>query len=125
MVAIPIASGFARPAIDHQVARALADFFVEVVHQHAHGGFLLPAFTGKSRAAGSADGCVGWNFSLYRHELNGSGLERMFPAREEGKSLVCFSARPSKTAEPALSEAEGSLDYVPSSIERMTELRSG
>src|SRR6266404_8089547 len=68
MVAIPIAGGLAGSAIDHQIARSLPDLFVDIVHQHAHGGFLLPAFAGKSRAARSADGRVGGSFSLYRHE---------------------------------------------------------
>ena len=69
VVAIPIAGGAAGAAVDDEVLRALGDLFVEIVHQHAHGGFLSPAFAGELVAARSLDrrvgraGCVGG----YRH----------------------------------------------------------
>ncbi len=55
VVAIPIARGAAGAAVDHEVLRALADVRVEIVHQHAHGGFLTPAFAGELVAARRLD----------------------------------------------------------------------
>ena len=51
VVAVPIARGAAGAAIHHEVLRALGDVGVEIVHQHAHGGFLAPAFAGELIAA--------------------------------------------------------------------------
>ena len=42
--AFPVARGTADAAIDDEVLRALGHFGIEVVHQAAEGGFLLPAF---------------------------------------------------------------------------------
>ena len=56
MVALPIAGGAAGSAVDDEVLRALGDLFVEVVHQHAHGGFLGPSFAGELVAAGALIG---------------------------------------------------------------------
>ena len=42
--AVPVARGFAGAAVDDEVVGALGDFGIEVVHQHAQGGFLMPAF---------------------------------------------------------------------------------
>jgi hypothetical protein len=50
--------------------RTLRNFLVEIVHEHAHGGFLLPAFTGDLVAARGANG--GWGLEDFRfngHEL--------------------------------------------------------
>ena len=70
MVGLPTAGCAAGSAIDDQIARALGDFFVEIVHQHAHGGFLLPAFAGNAVAAGGADRRVGGlgDFCFDRHD---------------------------------------------------------
>src|ERR1035438_9009751 len=51
----PVAGGFAGAAVDHQVGRALGDVRVEVVHEHAQGGFLLPSPAAQGCAARGAD----------------------------------------------------------------------
>src|SRR5450755_1116119 len=51
----PIAGGFACAAVDHQVARPLGDIRVEVIHEHAQSGFLLPSPAAQGCAAGCAD----------------------------------------------------------------------
>jgi hypothetical protein len=51
----PIAGGLAGAAVDHQVRRALGDVRVEVVHEHAQGGFLFPPPAAQGRAARGAD----------------------------------------------------------------------
>src|SRR5579863_1791478 len=69
VVGLPTAGGAASPAIDDEVAGALGDFFVEIIHQHAHGGFLLPTLAGNRIAAWRTDGCVsGLGYlGFYRH----------------------------------------------------------
>ena len=66
-VGFPTARGAARSAVDDKIFRALGDLFVEVVHEHAHGGFLLPAFAGDGVAARRANGCGSLNFGLNGH----------------------------------------------------------
>ncbi len=39
----PVARGFPDPAVDDEVAGTLGDLRIEIVHQHAQGGFRLPA----------------------------------------------------------------------------------
>src|ERR1039457_3214939 len=51
----PVAGGFAGAAVDHQVGRAIGDVGVEVVHEHAHGGFQLPSPAAQGCAARGAD----------------------------------------------------------------------
>jgi hypothetical protein len=51
----PIAGGFAGAPVDHQVGWTLGDVRVEVVHEHAQGGFLLPSPAAQGCAAGCAD----------------------------------------------------------------------
>src|ERR1019366_10589858 len=53
----------------NQVARALGYVLVQIVHQHAHRGFLLPAFAGERGDAWGADAGVGGcrNFGVNRH----------------------------------------------------------
>ena len=58
----PVARGFAASAVDDQVFRLLGDLGIEVVHQHAQRGFLLPAFAGKGIAARRAHGLIGGRF---------------------------------------------------------------
>ena len=90
VVGLPTAGGAAGAAIDDEVARALGDFFVEIVHQHAHGGFLLPAFAGNRIAARGADGRVGGlgDFGFNRHEVMVVVWEEWF------KPAGCLSSRP-------------------------------
>ena len=52
----PAARGLADAAVDDEVAGALGDVGVEVVHQHAERGFGEPALGGEFGAAGGADG---------------------------------------------------------------------
>ncbi len=51
VVALPIARGAAGAAVDHEILRTLGDVGIEVVHEHAHGGFLPPTFAGQLIAA--------------------------------------------------------------------------
>ncbi len=46
-IALPGAGRLAGASIDDQILRLLGHFRVEIVHQHAHGGFLLPALAGE------------------------------------------------------------------------------
>ena len=55
VVARPVARGLARAAVDDQVVGPLGDVGVEVVHQHAQRGFLLPALAGEAGAARRAN----------------------------------------------------------------------
>src|SRR5580704_5535407 len=52
--AFPVSGGLAGAAVDHQILRALSHVGVEVVHEHAQSGFLLPAFT--------CEGVAAWSF---------------------------------------------------------------
>ena len=51
----PGAGGLPRAAVDHEVLGTLGDVGVQVVHQHPHRGFLLPALARDRRAAGGAN----------------------------------------------------------------------
>ncbi|MCG3119354.1 MAG: hypothetical protein ALAOOOJD_01746 [bacterium] len=51
----PVARGFTAAAVHHQRRGILSHFGVEVIHQHAHGGFLHPAFAGEGIAARGAN----------------------------------------------------------------------
>ena len=53
--AIPAARRLAGSAVDHEVCGTLGDLGVQVVVQHAQGGFLDPPFAGELGAAGGAD----------------------------------------------------------------------
>src|ERR1019366_3566070 len=46
-------------AIDHEVLRAFRRVGIEIVHQHAHGGFLPPTFAGELVAARRFNGNIG------------------------------------------------------------------
>ena len=69
VIAIPIAGSFARTAVDDQILRALGNFLVKIVHQHAHGCFLLPTFAGERGAARGANAGVRrcWSFDINGH----------------------------------------------------------
>ena len=58
VVAVPVACGLADAAVDDQVRRPLAHLGIEVVHQAAQGGFLLPALAVE---LGAAEGTDGWS----------------------------------------------------------------
>src|SRR5437867_12874750 len=45
-------------AVNDQLPWILCNVFVEVVHQHPHCGFLMPAFTGNDAASRCANWCV-------------------------------------------------------------------
>ena len=51
MEALPVARGTADAAVYDEVLGALSDFGIEVVHEAAEGGFLLPAFAAEGVAA--------------------------------------------------------------------------
>ena len=59
VVSFPASRRTARSAVDNQFLGALGDSFVQVVHEHPHGRFLLPAFAGDGSAARRADGLIG------------------------------------------------------------------
>ena len=51
----PIARGASRAAVDDQLVGLLGDLGVEVVMEHAQGGFLMPSLTGDGAAPGGAN----------------------------------------------------------------------
>src|SRR3954447_12508408 len=67
VITIPVPGGFAGSAINHQIARTLADFFVEIIHQHAHRGFLLPSLAGERGTTRRTNWSVGGSFCVNRH----------------------------------------------------------
>src|SRR5262245_26410043 len=58
MKSFPTARRPPGPAIHGQLARIFRDVFVEVVHQHPHGGFLMPTFAGDRLASWCSYRCV-------------------------------------------------------------------
>jgi hypothetical protein len=58
MKTFPIARRFSSAAIDDQIVRFFSDLWIQIVHQHAQGGFLLPAFAGDCGSAGRFE----WTF---------------------------------------------------------------
>jgi len=53
---LPIPRRAPGPAVHHEIIGALGDLGVEVVHEHAEGGFLLPPLAGDRGAARRTDG---------------------------------------------------------------------
>ena len=51
----PVAGGLAAAAVHHQLLRTLGDRRIQVVHQHAQGGLLVPALTGEGGPGGRVD----------------------------------------------------------------------
>ena len=76
--ALPIAGRLAAPAVDDQVFGVLGHLGVEVVHQHAFGGFLNPAFGGALRSTRSAN-------------LGGGGHGSVWPAAVQAGSRAVSS----------------------------------
>src|SRR5665647_1615645 len=72
----PVARRLAGAAVDHELVRCFRDFGVEVVHEHAQGGFLLPALASDRGSTGSADyPCAGQSaatlcLSMCRHRFS-------------------------------------------------------
>ena len=54
-VGVPAAGGAAGAAVDDELVGVFGHLRVEVVHQHAHGGFLRPSLAGELGAAGRVD----------------------------------------------------------------------
>src|SRR5437016_2216060 len=63
------------PAINNQLVRIFGDVGIEIVHQHPHGGFLVPAFatqlvaarrTDNSSSAHKSSNAPAWIFSATR-----------------------------------------------------------
>ena len=101
VIAIPIARCLAGSAIDHEIARTLAHFFVEIIHQHAHRGFLLPSLAGERAATGSAKGSIGGGFGFDRHRkmvlLNELGIQTglvdCIPSTPQSRFLTAEAVR--------------------------------
>ena len=53
---LPVARRLPRAAVHHEIIRALGHLGIEVVHQHAQRGFLLPSLAGERGAARRAHG---------------------------------------------------------------------
>ena len=83
--AFPVARRFAAPAVDDQIFGLFGDLGIEVVHQHAQRGFLLPAFAGKRSAARRAHRLVAGRF--IRGEFHHSP-----PACNGPRSIQAFTA---------------------------------
>jgi hypothetical protein len=55
----PAPGGAAGTAVDDELIGFFGDVGIEVVHEHAQGGFLLPALAGEGGAAGGVNGAGG------------------------------------------------------------------
>jgi hypothetical protein len=60
----PVAGGFAMAAVHDQIGGALGHLGIEIVHQAAQGGFLLPTLAAQPGATGRVNGgnCQGRHF---------------------------------------------------------------
>lgn len=76
----PIARGLSGAAVDDEIIGMLGDVGIEIIHEHAQGGFLLPTFAGKLRAAWRADcgmrGVGGWHGRLSKDILTPGAFGR-------------------------------------------------
>src|SRR5437660_526173 len=90
VVTVPIACRFARSAVHHQFRGTLTYLFVEVVHEHAHGRFLLPALAGECRATRCTDGVSLIDLSVYEHEV----MVVLIGSRKQSTGCVGTSLRP-------------------------------
>jgi hypothetical protein len=69
VICLPTARRASRSAIHDKVLGALGNVRVEIVHEHAHGSFLLPAFAVDLIAARGTNGRWGLSeFGSNRHE---------------------------------------------------------
>src|ERR1700722_3276744 len=71
METFPVSRRFSGAAIDDQVVRFFSDLWIEIVHQHAKSGFLLPAFAGDLGSAGRFERTL-----VRRREKGGVGGNR-------------------------------------------------
>ena len=91
---LPVAGRLAGAAVDHEVLGTLGDLGVQVVHQHAQGGFLLPALAGELRASGRthhpirSDGAHG--------DLHSSSGKSVAPVRARARSPHCTKDIPAR-----------------------------
>src|SRR5580692_3404743 len=67
LVSLPTAGRAPGSAVDDKILWTLGNLAIEVVHQHAHSRFLLPAFAGDLIAAGRANRDGSLNFSFDGH----------------------------------------------------------
>ncbi len=67
VVSLPTARCSAGSAVHDKILGTLGNISVEVIHEHAHGSFLLPAFAGDGVAARRANG----RMSLCEFRING------------------------------------------------------
>src|ERR1035438_453198 len=66
-ISCPTPCGTARSSVHNKVVRTLGDLSIEVVHEHAHGSFLLPAFAGDGVAARRTNRRRGLSFGFNGH----------------------------------------------------------
>ena len=59
MEAVPVSCRLARAAVDDEVVGFFRNFRIEVVHEHAESGFLVPAFAAKLGSPRGTDGGLG------------------------------------------------------------------
>ncbi len=55
MIGLPISCGLSPTSVHDQLFRMLGNRRVQIVHQHAHGGFLMPAFAMQFRSVGGVN----------------------------------------------------------------------
>ena len=89
-IGFPTAGRASGSSIDDEIFGTLGDFFVEIVHQHAHGGFLLPTFACDLIAARRANGRWSLDFCFNGHRVmlvlpilgrNSGGSQKLLPLR--------------------------------------------
>src|SRR5581483_1096663 len=69
VISLPTSRRSPGSAVHDKIFWMLRNLLIEVVHEHAHGSFLLPPFTGNLITARSLNGLVrgGGNLSFNRH----------------------------------------------------------
>ncbi len=111
---LPAAGGAPGSAVHDEVVGVLRHLGVEVVHEHAQGGFLLPALAGELGAAGGANGAGtasrfdGRHVRMIRPAVVGYGIGATQIARPPLDVPVPASAsttrRPSTIATPSTAD---------------------
>src|SRR5579864_1912570 len=67
-IGFPTSGGASGSTVDHEISWTLGNLLVKVVHEHAHGSFLLPSLAGDGIASRRANGRGSLNFRFNRHE---------------------------------------------------------